>query len=52
MALVWVFREGRMTSALIGASRVSQIEESVAALQKLEFTPGELERIEEILGTT
>jgi L-glyceraldehyde 3-phosphate reductase len=50
MALSWVLREGRVTSALIGASRVSQIEENVAALNHLEFTAAELNRIEDILA--
>ncbi|WP_338787580.1 L-glyceraldehyde 3-phosphate reductase [Metabacillus sp. FJAT-53654] len=49
MALAWVLRERRVTSALIGASKVSQIEENVAALNNLEFTAEELARIEEIL---
>jgi L-glyceraldehyde 3-phosphate reductase len=49
MALAWVLREGRITSALIGASKVSQIEENVAALDNLLFTAEELARIEEIL---
>lgn len=49
MALAWVLREGRVTSALIGASKVSQIEENVAALNNLSFTDEELVRIEEIL---
>lgn len=49
MALAWVLREGRVTSALIGASKVSQIEENVAALNNLSFTAEELVRIEEIL---
>ena len=49
MALAWVLREGRVTSALIGASRVSQIEENVAALNNLDFTQEELARIEDIL---
>ncbi|MDD9270384.1 L-glyceraldehyde 3-phosphate reductase [Paenibacillus sp. GCM10023248] len=49
MALAWVLRGGRVTSALIGASRVSQIEENVAALNNLEFSPEELEQIEKIL---
>lgn len=49
MALAWVLREGRVTSALIGASRVSQIEENVAALNNLDFTKEELARIEDIL---
>ncbi|GAE33094.1 L-glyceraldehyde 3-phosphate reductase [Halalkalibacter akibai] len=49
MALAWVLREGRVTSALIGASKVSQIEENVAALENLEFSNEELQRIEDIL---
>lgn len=49
MSLAWVLRGGRVTSALIGASRVSQIEENVAALDNLEFTAEELNRIEDIL---
>ena len=38
-----------MTSALIGASRVAQVEEAVGALGKLEFGEEELEEIEGIL---
>jgi L-glyceraldehyde 3-phosphate reductase len=49
MSLAWVLRGGRVTSALIGASRVSQVEENVAALDNLEFTAEELNRIEDIL---
>ncbi|MFD9628881.1 L-glyceraldehyde 3-phosphate reductase [Peribacillus muralis] len=49
MALAWVLREGRVTSALIGASRVSQIEDNVAALNNLNFTEEELASIENIL---
>jgi L-glyceraldehyde 3-phosphate reductase len=49
MALAWVLREGRVTSALIGASRVEQIEENVKVLDNLHFTADELARIEEIL---
>ncbi|MDU0201258.1 L-glyceraldehyde 3-phosphate reductase [Paenibacillus sp. MAH-36] len=49
MSLAWVLRGGRVTSALIGASRVSQIEENVAALKNLEFATEELEQIEKIL---
>ncbi|MEH7011329.1 L-glyceraldehyde 3-phosphate reductase [Neobacillus niacini] len=49
MALAWVLRGGRVTSALIGASRVSQIEENVAALKNLSFSEEELNRIEYIL---
>jgi L-glyceraldehyde 3-phosphate reductase len=49
MALAWVLRGGRVTSALIGASKVSQIEENVAALKNLSFSEEELNRIEDIL---
>jgi L-glyceraldehyde 3-phosphate reductase len=49
MALAWVLRDSRMTSALIGASRVEQIEQNVAALQNLHFSAGELQKIDEIL---
>jgi L-glyceraldehyde 3-phosphate reductase len=50
MALAWVLRDGRMTSALIGASRVEQIEQNVAALANLEFSVIELGRIDAILA--
>ncbi|AEI38955.1 L-glyceraldehyde 3-phosphate reductase [Paenibacillus mucilaginosus] len=49
MALAWVLRGGRVTSALIGASKVSQIEDAVGAVANLEFSGEELERIERIL---
>jgi L-glyceraldehyde 3-phosphate reductase len=51
LALAWTLRDGKITSALIGASRVSQIEENIAALQHLEFSQAELDRIEIILQT-
>ena len=50
MALAWVLRDGRMTSALIGASRVEQIEQNVAALGNLVFSKDELARIDGILA--
>jgi len=46
MALSWILRDNRITSALIGASRVSQIEENVKALSKTTFTEDELKRID------
>ncbi len=49
MALAWVLRDERMTSALIGASRVEQIEQNVAALANLKFSLDELGRIDAIL---
>ncbi|MBL8993757.1 MAG: L-glyceraldehyde 3-phosphate reductase [Spirochaetia bacterium] len=51
MALAWVLRGGRVTSALIGASKVSQVEENVKAIEKLEFSKDELAAIEKILGS-
>lgn len=50
MALAWVLRDSRVTSAIIGASRVSQIEGSLAALSNLEFSVAELEKIDGILS--
>lgn len=50
MAIAWVLRHPGMTSALIGASRVSQIEDIVAVQQKLDFTNEELQVIEQILA--
>jgi L-glyceraldehyde 3-phosphate reductase len=50
MALAWVLRDDRMTSALIGASRVQQIEQNVAALNNLAFSTEELARIDQILA--
>ncbi|MGS2780087.1 L-glyceraldehyde 3-phosphate reductase [Robertmurraya sp. GLU-23] len=50
MALSWVLRGGRVTSVLIGASKTSQIEENVAALNNLEFTDEELVMIDDILN--
>jgi len=49
MALAWVLRDEAVTSALIGASRVSQIEENVAALSNLKFSADELAEIERVL---
>jgi L-glyceraldehyde 3-phosphate reductase len=49
MALAWVLRDPRMTTALIGASRVEQIEQNVAALANLNFNAGELAQIDAIL---
>ena len=51
MAIAWVLRHPGMTSALIGASRVSQVEDSVGALKNLEFSVEELNMIDVILDT-
>ncbi|MCT2591990.1 L-glyceraldehyde 3-phosphate reductase [Streptomyces sp. N2-109] len=47
LALSWVLRDSRMTSALIGASSVAQLEANVAALGKPELTAEELAEIDE-----
>ncbi len=46
MAIAWVLRDRRVTTALIGASRVSQVEDCVAALDNLDFTQEELAAID------
>jgi len=48
MALAWVLRGGRVTTALIGASKPSQIEDCVGAVAHLEFTADELAEIDRI----
>ena len=48
MALAWVLRGGRVTTALIGASKTSQIEDCVGAIGNLEFSEAELKKIDEI----
>jgi L-glyceraldehyde 3-phosphate reductase len=50
MALAWVLRDEAVTSALIGASRVSQIDENVATLANLKFSTAELQEIERVLA--
>ncbi|MGB3389900.1 MAG: L-glyceraldehyde 3-phosphate reductase [Pseudaminobacter sp.] len=47
MALAWVLRKGRVTSALIGASRPEQVEDCVGALKTLDFTDAELAEIDQ-----
>ncbi len=49
MALSWVLRKNRVTTVLIGASKVKQIEDNVQIIGKLDFTEAELQAIEEIL---
>jgi L-glyceraldehyde 3-phosphate reductase len=49
MALAWVLRKPQVTSALVGASSVSQLETNLAALNNLEFTEEELQAIDNIV---
>jgi len=46
MAIAWALRDPRVTSALVGASSVAQIEANVAALDTPEFSPDELAEID------
>jgi L-glyceraldehyde 3-phosphate reductase len=46
MAVAWTVRDERVTSALIGASSVEQLEENVAAIDDIDFTAEELEAID------
>ena len=50
MALAWVLRQDAMTSVLIGASRVEQLEQNVRTLERLEFSEEELRKIDGILA--
>jgi L-glyceraldehyde 3-phosphate reductase len=46
LALAWVLRDDRVTSVLLGASSVAQLEQNVGALGNLEFSPDELAEID------
>ena len=46
MAIAWALRDPRVTSVLIGASSVAQLEQNVAALDHLDFTADELAHID------
>jgi L-glyceraldehyde 3-phosphate reductase len=50
MALAWNLRYPAVTSVLVGASQVAQLEDNVAALNKLDFSQQELAAIEQILA--
>jgi L-glyceraldehyde 3-phosphate reductase len=50
MSLAWVLRNPAITSALIGASQTSQIEDNVAALENARFSPDELKQIDRIVS--
>jgi L-glyceraldehyde 3-phosphate reductase len=46
MAIAWVLRDRRVTSALIGARNVEQLDNSLDAVRKLQFTDAELNEID------
>ena len=50
MALAWTLRDERITSTLIGVSSLAQLEQNVATIENLTFTPDELSEIDKILG--
>lgn len=50
MALAWVLRSGRATTALIGASKPEQVLDCVGAIENLDFTDDELEKIDHLSG--
>jgi L-glyceraldehyde 3-phosphate reductase len=50
MALAWTLRLPQVTSTLIGASSVAQLDQNLDAMQRLDFSEGELQRIEDILA--
>ena len=47
MAVAWTLRDARVTTTLLGASSVAQLEETVRAVERLDFSDSELERIDE-----
>jgi L-glyceraldehyde 3-phosphate reductase len=49
MAVAWVLRDPRVTSALVGTSKVSQVDDNVAALKNLKFSAQELAKIDSVL---
>jgi L-glyceraldehyde 3-phosphate reductase len=49
MAIAWTLRKPAVTSSLIGASSVKQLEDSLTALNNLQFSDDELNQIESIL---
>ena len=50
MALAWLLRDERVTSVIVGASSIAQLDKNLRALDNKHFAPEELERIEGILG--
>ena len=52
MAVAWVLRDPRVTSALVGTSKVSQVDDNVAALRNLKFSADELHLIDGVLAGT
>jgi L-glyceraldehyde 3-phosphate reductase len=49
MAIAWVLRQPAVTSALVGASSVAQIEDTISALKNLAFSAEELKMIDQVI---
>ena len=50
MSLAWLLKDNDVTSVIIGSSSVDQIRDSIGCLNKLAFTPAEIDAIDDILG--
>ncbi len=50
MALAWLLRDERVTSVIVGASSIAQLEKNLRARENKQFAPEELERIEKVLN--
>ncbi|MBI2731647.1 MAG: aldo/keto reductase, partial [Sphingobacteriales bacterium] len=51
MAIAWLMKDSRVTSVLIGASSVKQLDDNLAAMNNLAFNENELLQIEQILSS-
>ncbi|MDR4988417.1 MAG: L-glyceraldehyde 3-phosphate reductase [Bacteroidales bacterium] len=51
MAIAWILRDARVTSVLIGASSIAQLDDNLKALNNIHFDRDELEKIDQILGS-
>lgn len=51
MAIAWLLKDKRVTSVLVGASSVEQLQQNLESINNLDFSQNELQQIEEILKT-
>lgn len=51
MAIGWLLKDKRVTSVLVGASSVEQLQQNLESINNLDFSQNELQQIEEILKT-
>ncbi|PTX42993.1 L-glyceraldehyde 3-phosphate reductase [Christiangramia gaetbulicola] len=50
MAVAWLLKDHRVTSVLVGVSKVSQLQDNIEAIKNIEFSKEEIEKIDSILG--